>query len=255
VIQSAALGVFVPWQPLTVMDVPALKPGESTVLRTEAVRVIPEPFGTPDRLPPARLLTALGFDGEEPRTPDARGRSRVSRALGLFRTFRPADREVAKSEPQPLQLPPSPLDLLSGPNTYWAGNLNVFIRRKAVERHRATALRILPERTNVVMFFVGSSDSYRFDLLGLSSKWEAALFDVSSARSLSRGLSDGTVINLGSWVPMRNMAIVFLALRPPANCREANVEVHVTQRSTQEMAAVEFSFDATASGPGCYVVD
>ncbi len=72
---------------------------------------------------------------------------------------------------------------------------------------------------------------------------------------LSGGLSHGTLIDLGTWVPMHCNSLVFMALRPPANCREANVEVHVTQRSTQETAVVEFSFDARAAGPGCYVVE
>jgi hypothetical protein len=56
-------------------------------------------------------------------------------------------------------------------------------------------------------------------------------------------------------IPMQGASIIFLALRPPANCREVNVDVHVTQLSTQKSAVVEFSFDATAAGPGCYVVD
>ncbi len=254
-IQSATLGAFVAWQPLTIVDIPVLQPGESVVLRSSAVRATPKPLGTPDRLPPARLLTALGSDDDEPRSPEARGRARVSRALGLFRKFRPLRDKVLKDGNRPPQLPPSPFDLLNGQSTYWAGNLNVFIGGRSVERHRATALRILPEHTNVVMFVVGGDDSYRFDLLGLDSNWEAALFNPMSAPSLSRGLSYGTLIDLGTWVPMHSNSLVFMALRPPANCREANVEVHVTQRSTQETAVVEFSFDARAAGPGCYVVE
>jgi hypothetical protein len=133
----------------------------------------------------------------------------------------------------------------------------VFIGGKAVERHQAKALRILPEHTNLVMFCVGDGhpDSYRFDLAGLSSGWEPTLFDPTSALSLARGLSEGKLISLGAWIPIQRASVIFLALRPPANCREANVDVHVTQRSTQKSAVVEFSFDATAAGPGCYVVD
>ena len=36
--------------------------------------------------------------------------------------------------------------------------------------------------------------------------------------------------------------------------QEAAVEVHVCQRSTQQTAVVEFTFDSRAAGPGCYVV-
>jgi hypothetical protein len=254
-IQSATLGAFVAWRPLTIVEVPVLQPGESVVLRSGAVRATPKPLETPDRLPPARLLTALGFGDDEPRSPEARGDARVSRALGLFRKFRPLRDEAPKDGYRSLQLPPSPFDLLTGQSTYWAGNLNVFIGGRAVERHRANALRILPEHTNVVMFVVGGDDSYRFNLLGLDSNWEATLFNPMSAPSLSRGLSQGDVIDLGTWVPMHCTSLVFMALRPPANCREANVEVQVTRRSTQETAVVEFSFDASAAGPGCYVVE
>ncbi len=47
---------------------------------------------------------------------------------------------------------------------------------------------------------------------------------------------------------------MLLAMCPPEGCRQGNVEVHVTQRSTGKTAIVEFSFDAAAAGPGCYVV-
>jgi len=45
-----------------------------------------------------------------------------------------------------------------------------------------------------------------------------------------------------------------LALVPPAACRRGSVAVHVEQRSTGRVAVVEFSLDAAAAGPGCYVV-
>jgi hypothetical protein len=153
-------------------------------------------------------------------------------------------------------LPPSPLDLLAGPNTHWAGNINVFVAGKAVERHLAKALRIYPERTNVAMFIVGASpDSYRFDLLGLGPDWDAAIVDPMNAGSLSQGMSDGTAIEPGSWHFLRSHSLLFLVLRPSAGCREGGVEVHVTQRSTRKTAVVEFSFDPRAVGPGCYIVD
>jgi hypothetical protein len=256
-IQSAPLGAFVPWQTLTTLPVPSLEPGESVVLRAEAPRAIPRPLGPPDRLPPDRLLTALGFDGQDPAAAKTSSRGRVRRALGLFQTFRRLRPQADDDATGPSKLPPSPLDLLTGPSTYWAGNLNVFIGGNAVERHQARGLRILPEHTNLVMFCVGDGrpDSYRFDLTGLGSGWEVMLFDPSSALTLSRGLSEGKPISLGAWIPMPCASVIFLALRPPAICREANVDVHVAQLSTQKSAVVEFSFDATAAGPGCYVVD
>jgi hypothetical protein len=256
-IQSAPLGAFVPWQTLTTLPVPALDPGESVVLRTEAPRATPRPLGPPDRLPPDRLLTALGFGDQEPAAAETSSRGRVRRALGLFQTFRRPRPQVDDDATGPPKLPPSPMDLLTGPSTYWAGNLNVFIGGKAVERHQARALRILPEHTNLVMFCVGDGhpDSYRFDLAGLGSGWDATLFDPMSTLSLWRALSEGKPISLGAWIPMQGASVIFLALRPPVNCQEANVDVHVAQLSTQKSTVVEFSFDAAAAGPGCYVVD
>jgi len=231
VLQAAPLGAFVDWRPLTVLRVPALETGESAVLRTEADRVIPKPLGPPDRLPPARLLTALDFGEREP------------------------GKAVAPPSVRP-KLPPSPIDLLTGPNTYWAGNINIFVGGKAVERHMAKALRILPERTNVAAFFVGGGpDYYRFDLLGLGPDWHASIVDAGNATSMAQRRFDRTAIEPGSWISFGTHSFLFLALRPPANCRQADVEVHVTQRSTQKTAVVEFSFDPQAAGPGCYVVD
>jgi len=229
-IDAAPLGAFVAWRPLTTLIVPELDPGESVLLRTEGERTIPEPLGPPDRVPPARLLTALRFDDEE-------------------RPGKTAETPVTR------RLPPSPFDLFNGPSIYWAGNLNVFVGGKAVERHRASALRILPERTNVAMFVIGDRDSYRFDLRGLGEDWKAQICDPMKALSLSRGLIEGTAITPGAWTSMHGHAMLLLALRPPADCREAGVEVHVTKFSTRETAVVEFSFDPRASGPGCYVVD
>jgi len=239
VIQAAALGAFVNWRPLAVLPVPALEAGESALLRTKAQRVIPDPLASIDRLPPGRLLTALGFDDDEPRNRARRGRPSES-----------------ASTLQSRSLPASPLDLVTGPNTHWAGNINVFVAGKAVERHMAKALRIVPERTNVAMFIVGRSpDSYQFDLLGLGPDWDAAIVDPTKAGSVAQGTSRGTVIEPGSWYRLRSHSLLFLVLRPPADCREGDVLVHVTQQSTQKTAVVEFSFDPRAVGPGCYLVD
>ena len=225
IIQAAPFGAFVDWRHLTVLRVPPLDPGESTVLRAEAERVVPLPLGSPDRVSPGRILTALGA--------------------------------VEKPARQSQQLPTSVFDLLTGRETYWAGNLNVFIGGTAVERHVAKALRIVPGRTNAAMFVVGDSgpEWYRFDLVGLGADWEGAIFDPMSARSLARGLCDGERIEPGSWRSLQARSMLLLALRPPAGCTYGSIEVHVTQRSTQKTAVVEFSFDRRASGPGCYVVE
>jgi len=48
--------------------------------------------------------------------------------------------------------------------------------------------------------------------------------------------------------------ILMLALRPPQVCVQGNALVHVEQRSNGKRAVVEFSLDAHARGPGCFVV-
>jgi hypothetical protein len=232
--QVAPFGAFVDWKPLTVIEVPPLEPGESTVLRTDAERVFAKPLGSPDRVPPSRLLTALDFDEEET-----------------------SHRDPA-SPTRPRKLSASPFDLLTGRETYWAGNLNIFIGGTDVERHVAKALRILPGRTNVAMFVVGDrggAESYRFDLMGLGTDWEGAIFDPMRARSLACGLRDGMQIETGSWHTLPGRSMLLLALKPPMRSELGSIEVHVTRKSTRKTAVVEFSFDARALGPGCYVVE
>src|SRR6266404_5843702 len=56
-LESAPLGAFVPWQPLTQLLVPALEPGESRELITDVSRSRVIPLGDFNRVPPKRLLT------------------------------------------------------------------------------------------------------------------------------------------------------------------------------------------------------
>src|SRR5215471_16540831 len=58
-LESAPLGAFVPWRPLTVLSVPALEPGESQELSAEVGRPHPARLGDFNRVPPKRLLTAV----------------------------------------------------------------------------------------------------------------------------------------------------------------------------------------------------
>ena len=57
-LESAPLGAFVPWQPLTRMLVPPLEAGESRELSTEVVRSRPASLGDFNRVPPKRLFAA-----------------------------------------------------------------------------------------------------------------------------------------------------------------------------------------------------
>jgi hypothetical protein len=229
VLLAAPLGAFVPWQPLAVLPISALAPGEAAVLKTEARRPAVKPLGPPDRVPPRRLLTALGAADDRPQPPQP---------------------------PPPLGvLPAALMDLLGQPNLHWAGNLNVFVGGRAVERHLARALRVYPGRVNVAMFVVGSGpDAYRFHLIGEGEDWGATLFDSTDGQTLRLDVRRRRPVEEGRWIETPGQRLMILALKPSPDCGEGKVEVHVEQRSTAQSAVVEFSLDPDAAGPGCFVV-
>jgi hypothetical protein len=239
-VSAAPLGAFVPWQPLEFFQVPRLEPGQAHAIRLTALRPAVKPLGPPDRIPPRQLLTALGA------ADDRSARPRLGDFLnGLV------DRMTGGTDPK--TLPADPFDLLSRGNPHWAGNLNIFVGRKAVERHLAQALRIYPGRTNLAMFVVGQGqDAYRFAVHCEQPSWQTALFDLSDAESFR--LDRGRGVELGQWLEQRSMHLMMLMIYPPSACSRGTVEVEVEQRSTGQSAIVEFSLDPKAAGPGCYVV-
>ena len=242
-VSAAPLGAFVPWRPLAVLDVPALEPGETRVLRTEARRPAVKPLGPPDRVPPRQLLTALGEEDQEPERTPAQQRRR--RLLGQLEPgFGVPDGE----------LPADLHELFGRTNPHWTGNVNVFLGGRAVERHCARAMRIYPGRLNLADFIVGSRpDSYRFRLEGDGAGWGARLYDAGSMANFQSRPPREAAVAPGEWLRLPGMGILFLALCPPADARRGAVEVHVEQQSTGQAAVVEFDLDAGAEGPGCYV--
>jgi len=101
-------------------------------------------------------------------------------------------------------LPPDLWALFGKEQPHWAGNINVFVGNRAVERHMAKALRIYSGRPNMAMFVVGGPgklDAYAFDLVGLPSNWQAALYDMTSAKTLVVGSSDEPVQKRQWWEP------------------------------------------------------
>jgi hypothetical protein len=234
-LMAAPLGAFVLWRPLTALAVPALGPGESFVLRTEVRRPAVAPLGPPDRVPPRRLLTALGAEDDRPDTATPRARGRKTPAGVL-----PADL----------------MDLLGQSNVYWAGNLNVFVGTRAVERHVAQALRVYPGRVNLAMFVLGGAgrDAYRFHVIGEGEDWGATLHDMTDGQSFVLDVRRFPPVAEDQWLAARGQRMMLLTLRPPRDCAAGSVEVHVAQRSSGQSAVVEFSLDPNAAGPGCFVV-
>jgi hypothetical protein len=247
-LESAPLGAFVPWQPLSVLPVPALEPGESRELSTVVSRPRPAPLGDFGSIPPNRLLTALNAP-DEPRRQRGAG---VRGMLGLFRkqgATVPATGGVANRKSS---LAPDLWDSVGRRQVHWAGNINVFVGTCPVERHLAKALRVYPGRPNLAMFVVGGPgrrDAYSFELLGLPLEWQTALHDVTNHRNL---LASGPAIQETAWVESRGSLMVMLATHPPADCQTGNLEVHVTRRSCGTTAVVEFDLNPNAQGTGCY---
>ena len=247
-LSAAPLGAFVPWQPLGgLFDVPALDPGESHVVSFGALRPKIKPLGPPDRVPPWKLLTALGAQDDPSRQPASPAQS-LADWMGSWL-------DATKRGTDPNTLPADPLELLGRSNPHWAGNLNIFLGKKSVERHLAQALRIYPGRANFALFMVGTGkDAYRFSLHCQHSDWETALYDITSSKSMIVDLGQPHAIKPREWIEIIHTHMMVLALCPPQRCTAGTIEVEVEQRSTQETAVVEFSLDPTAAGPGCYVV-
>lgn len=232
-LMAAPLGAFVIPKPLTMLSVPALEAGSSTVLTIDALRPAVAPLGPPDRVRPRQLLTALG--GADDRS-KARGASGTG--TGTVRG-----------------LPPDLLELLGHGNPHWAGNLNIFLNTKAVERHLAQALRIYPDRLNMAMFVVGCGhDAYNFHLIGEGTDWDARLFDMTDGQTLQLDVSRVPPVVEDQWLETSGTRTMMLALRPPRDCQAGGVEVHIRQRSTGKSAVVEFRLDPNAMGPGCFVI-
>ena len=248
-LESAPLGAFVPWQPLSKLLVPALEPGESRDLSIEVRRPRPTPLGDFNRVPPKKLLTALSSpDQSSPQSGDRFGS--IVNLLRRGQTARPSGRDSTGG----LLLAPDLWDLLGRGQTHWAGNINVFVGVRPVERHFAKALRVYPGRTNLAMFVVGTPgrrDGFSFELTGLAPDWKAALHDVTNNRNLLVGPSD-TPIQETHWVESNGSLLVMLATNPPADCTTGNLEVRVTRRAGRKTAIVEFNLDPTAQGAGCY---
>jgi hypothetical protein len=237
IISAAPFGVFVPWTRLLTLPVPALLPGKVHFLRSTFVTPRPQLLGSPDRVPPRKLLTALGLADDPPQQSDHQKQTQP------------------RTTPS-IAMPPDLMELLLQDRPHWAGNINVHVGRKDVERHLARALRIYPGRLNLAWFFVGSGgpDAYRFHLQGLASDWEAKLFDMTERQSLVLKPNEGQGLALDRWLEAAGTRVLMLALRPPRDCAAGVVAVHVTQQSSGRTAVVEVSLDPAAAGRGCYVV-
>jgi hypothetical protein len=248
VVRAAPLGAFVPWEPLATLPVPSLGPGESFVVRTEAGRPAPEPLGAPSELTPLQFLMAAVARDREMAEQEARKRAEEQE--------RERARAAAARRARLPFLPPDLADLLGRGNPYWAGNIDVLVGHKSVERHMARALRVYPGQVNLAMFMVGGNqpDAYRFHLVGTGEDWKATLFDGHGQQTLLPDVARQAPLAEGQWIDWPGRRYMTLALMPPQECGLGTVEVHVRRRSDDQEAIVEFGLSPDALGPGCYAV-
>jgi hypothetical protein len=228
--------------------VPPLEPGESRDLSTDVVRPRPAPLGDFNRVPPRKLLTAIN-------SPDQSLPQSGTGFSGLMDLWLKQRKPRSASGAGAASLAPDPWDLLDRSQPHWAGNINVFVGGRAVERHLAKALRVYPGRTNLTMFMVGGPgkyDAYAFRLMGMAPDWQASLYDLTSCESLVLNPLDPPLEET-HWVES-DALMAMLAIVPPPDCRAGNLEVHVTRRSCGKTAIVEFNLEPSAQGPGCYFV-
>jgi hypothetical protein len=261
-LESAAFGAFVPGRPLAILRVPAIEPGQSRVLSVEAGRPHPASLGAFDRVPPKRVLTAQNAAPQGP-APQRRGNiaTAIRQILLRSRDTAPANRAevVNKAATAPTRIPflaPDIWEFFGREQPHWAGNINVFMRNREVERHFARDLRIYAGRTNLTIFDVGDPgkpDAYAFELKGIAPDWKAALYDMTDKSNFVFGSSDTPVQEKKWWEVPSGFAMMTLAVRPPVVCEDGNVQVHVTRRSSGKTAIVEFNLNPTAQGPGCYI--
>ncbi len=186
-LEVAPFGAFVPWQHVAFVNLPPIAPGESIDVSHDVVRPHIQPIGYFNNVPPQALITAVS----------------------------PGDWERRDSARQN-DLPPDFMDLLGRQNQHWAGNVNVFIGDKPVERHMSRALRIYPGRVNQAMFLVGSgNDAYAFEIKGLNPDWNATLFDPFDCITMRCDTVRCQPIPEGEWISTNGTQLVFVLIEPP----------------------------------------
>jgi len=253
-LESAPFGAFVRWRPLARLVVPPIPPGGSRVVTATAEQPRPLPLGGFANLAPAGLVAEEGLPERIP----AQARTLRPRAPGGQLALLLVNL-ILGGEASPRStmghLPPDLLDLLDDARPHWAGNLNVWIARRAVERHLAPRLRIQPARANLALFCLGDGhDTYAFRVerpgAAASEDWNVQLHDLQHELPMVWRASDEPP----RWYSIDGPSPVLLAFRPPAGAGAGKLEVHVTQRSTGEVATVEFDLDPAAAGPGCFML-
>jgi len=223
-LRGAPLGAFVDWTPLAAVRVPAIEPGSSMVVETEA--------RSPVTRPVADLSGRLPKDRPWPT-------ARLLEAKGLLKLLQPPA--------EPGVLPGDLMGLLSLRGFHWAGNIDVHVGDTAVERHQACT-RLHPGRVNMTYFTLGGgAQAYTLRLEGEAAGWENALYDVAHNRRYDAADGVFTLEDVGT-----NRLLAY-ACKPPLELEHTKFGIQVERQPGGGQAVVEFDLDAVATGPGSFL--
>ena len=146
-------------------------------------------------------------------------------------------------------------------NRNWAGNINVHLCGKAVERHQANGLRIYPGLENWAIFNLGSrkGGEYLITFEGCGADWEPRVYHHPNARGepapadlsrerLGEGIGSGDTL-----VTPTGSAWMSAVVSPPRDATVGNLDIGILELSSGRETTVEFGLNANASGHGLII--
>jgi len=149
-------------------------------------------------------------------------------------------------------------------NRHWAGNINVHLSGRAVERHQGRDLRCYPGYSNWALFNLGSrkGEEYRITFEGCGADWDPRVFHLPNApgedeamdemmRMSSEHLGEG-VASGGTVVTPTGSAWMTAAVSPPRDVTVGKLDIGILELSSGRETTVEFKLNANAPGRGLY---
>ncbi|MFP6631184.1 MAG: hypothetical protein VCD16_00955 [Planctomycetota bacterium] len=149
-------------------------------------------------------------------------------------------------------------------NRHWAGNINVHLSGRAVERHQGRELRCYPGYSNWALFNLGSrkGEEYRITFEGCGADWDPRVFHLPNApgedeameemmRMSSEHLGEG-VASGGTVVTPTGSAWMTAAVSPPRDATVGKLDIGILELSSGRETTVEFGLNANAPGLGLY---
>ena len=146
-------------------------------------------------------------------------------------------------------------------NRHWAGNINVHLCGKAVERHQANGLRIYPGLENWAIFNLGSrkGGEYLITFEGCGADWEPRVYHHPDARvepgpgDLSKERRGEGIGSGGTIVTPTGSAWMSAVVSPPGDATVGNLDIGILELSSGRETTVEFGLNANASGRGLII--